>query len=193
MKKHRLFLLLIICIGCLLVGCSNPSNSTGGSSSENDGEILWEKSENGYTEKIKLLETSEDGIQTKAITYTILEDATEKGVGFGILKIESNNNIVYKGAIIARRKTAAFPSGFWTHYKISCGQNRITMSDAVCAPDEEDGYYEYIVLGGISETQLTALKNANQLVISLLNPSDSTRNTTFACDYNFITNLIKYF
>lgn len=176
-----------------LAGCANPANQNENGAENNGVKTLWEKTEGGYTQKVNLKETVENGIKTKALTYTLQEDSTAKRVGFGILKIESNNNVVYKGAIMAGRKTEAFSQAFWTNYKISCGQSYITMANTIGAPDKEDDYFEYIILGGISELQLSAFKNANLITVSLLNPENTSRNTTFNCDYNFIINLIKYF
>ena len=195
MKKSQtcltLFLgsLFLIC----LTGCANPVKQKENEAGNNGVKTLWEKTESGCTQKVNLKETVENGIKTKALTYTLQEDSTARRVGFGILKIESNNNVVYKGSIMAGRKTEPFPQGFWTNYKISCGQSYITMANTIGGPDKEDEYFEYIVLGGISELQLAAIKNANLITVSLLNPDNTSRNTSFNCDYNFIINLIKYF
>ena len=191
MKKFAKLLPAII--GCMLIsflfGCSNSTED----SSSDDNKTLWKQTENGYTEKVIYTENNDDGIKTTAIAYTLVEDSTEKGVGFAISKMESNNNTIYKGIIIAKRVTEAFDDDFWNQYTISCGQNTIIMSNAIGGPTEEDGDYEYIIIGGLSALQLEALKNASTLSISIENSSYPERETSFVCNYNFIKNLIKYF
>ena len=191
MKKYKPGFLLFMMVSIFLIGCSNAADQN--NNDDSNVRTLWENTEGSNSQKVNLKETEKDGIKTKALTYTLQENSTNRRVGFGILKIESNNNVVYKGVIMAGRKTGAFSSDFWTNYRISCGQSNITMANAVGSLDKEDDYYEYIVMGGISENQLNTLKNANVLSISLQNPNNSERNTQFICDPNFIINLIRYF
>lgn len=190
-RKCRIFVISMVCLLGLFTACSNPNNDT--NTESDNGRTLWQETKNGYTGKVILTEGVEDGMKAKGLSYTIQENSSGKRMGFGIVKLEANGNVLYKGAIMAERKSEPFTNLYWTNYQISCGQNSIIMSNALGAPSEENGYYQFMILGGISEVQLTALKNANVLLISLTNSSDSTRNTTFSCDFNFITNLIKYF
>lgn len=189
-KKLKIIGIVMICLIGLFTACSNPNN--GGAGSDN-GTTLWEETKNGYTGKVVLKEGTEDGMKATGLTYTIQENSTGKRMGFGIVKLEANGNIIYKGSILAERKDEPFQDLYWSKYQISCGQSSIIMSNVVGAPVEENGNYEYMIVGGISAIQLTALKNANLLMITLTNSDDTSRNTTFGCNYNFITNLIKYF
>lgn len=187
-------ILLALLLSGLILGCSNAANNDDNKTDDKSGtKILWENKENGYSEKVELGEGSEDGLHEKIIWYSIVEDATGKGLAFIISRIESNNNVIYKGAIIAKQKNEAFSQDYWTHYKISCGQNTISMSNVVHGADVENGEYEFLIVGGISEIQLNELKNANVINISLENENDSERNTSFYCNSNFVLNLIKHF
>ena len=191
-------ILLALLLSGLILGCSNAANNddkNSGNDKNNDvtEKILWEETLNGYKEKVLLSEVTKDDIKTKSLAYSIIEEESGKGLGFGISKIESNGNRIYKGFIAAKKTTEAFEESFWNQYKISCGQNSISMSNVVHGVDEENGDYEFIIMGGLNESQIDALKNANELVISLQNSENSNRNTTFACDYNFVLNLIKHF
>lgn len=67
------------------------------------------------------------------------------------------------------------------------------MSDVVGGPTEEDGEFEYIIMGGLSELQLNYLKNASIINITITSSEDSSRNTSFICSGQFINNLIRYF
>ena len=190
-RKFKLLLEIVeILLVSVLFGCSSPTTE---SSADDDNKPLWEKNENGYTEKVVRKETNEDGIKTTVLAYTLVEDSTERGVGFGVAKMESNNNTIYKGIIIVKRVTEAFEENFWNHYTISCGQTSIIMSNAIGGPAEEDGDFEYIIMGGLSELQLEALKNASVLTITIYNTDYPERQTSFICNSSFIKNLIKYF
>ena len=48
-------------------------------------------------------------------------------------------------------------------------------------------------MGGLSQLQLEALKNASVLTITIYNTDYPERQTSFICNSNFIKNLIKYF
>ncbi|MBP5251340.1 MAG: hypothetical protein J6Z17_02885 [Treponema sp.] len=193
MKKKILNLFYLFGIAILLstAGCSNPSNSD--SENKDSQSTLWSKSENGVTEKIKLTKTVEDGLTTTALSYTSVEESSGKGVGFGVVKIGTSNSPLYKGVIIARRKTEEFPHNFWTNYKIDCGQSTVSIANTIGGPDYEDEFFEYLIFGGLSASNINALKNANQLQIFLQNPDYPERYTTFVCNYEFIIQLIKRF
>lgn len=191
-------ILLALLLSGLILGCSNAANNddkNSGNDKNNDvtEKILWEETLNGYKEKVLLSEVTKDDIKTKSLAYSIIEEASGKGLGFGISKIESNGNRIYKGFIAAKKTTEAFEESFWNQYKISCGQSTIIMSNAISGPNKEDEDFEFMIMGGLSESQIEALKNANELVITLQNSDNSNRNTTFACDYTFVINLIKHF
>ena len=148
---------------------------------------------NGYTEKVVLTETTEDGLKQTSLGYSVVEDSSGKGVAFGVIRLESNGNKVYKGVIAAKRRTMEFTNSFWDRYIISGGQNTVLMSDVVGGPTEEDGEFEYIIMGGLSELQLNYLKNASIINITITSSEDSSRNTSFICSGQFINNLIRYF
>ena len=195
-KEFRLILVIVqILLVSILLGCSTPTTESSPTVDNNpdDYKTLWEKSENGFTEKVKYKEANDDGIKYTAIAYTLVEDSTEKGVSFGVVKMESNNNIIYKGAIIVKRVTEAFEDNYWNYYTISCGQSTIIMSNAIGGPAEEDGNYEFIIMGGLSQLQLDALKNASVISITIENTDVPERKTSFVCNANFIKYLIKYF
>ena len=197
-KKGIITIIFSLMVALVITACSNPSNDDDKSSGNNTknnatGNVLWEKTSNGMKEKVVLSEITEDGIKTKTLAYSILEEKSNKGLGFCILQMESNDNRIYKGLIVAKKPTEAFENLFWNQYRISCGQSTITMSNAISGPDKEDEDYEFIIMGGLSENQVTALKNANELVISLSNFENPSRNISFSCNINFILNLIKYF
>ena len=190
-RVSNLFYLFVAVFLLLLAGCSNISDS---GSANNDSEAtLWSNSENGFTEKIKLKKTVEDGVTTTALSYLMAEDSSGKGVGFGVLKIESSNTEIYKGVIITKRETEEFPNNFWTHYKINCGQSTVSMTNAISGPVVEDGFFEFMIIGELSASKINDLKNANVIQVTLSNSDYPERNTTFVCDSNFVLNLIKYF
>lgn len=99
----------------LLSGCKNPNSSNDSSENKDDEQVLWTDTSNGYTKKVVLTETT------------------------------------------------------------------------------EDGEFEYIIMGGLSELQVNYLKNASMIKITLTSSVDSTRNTSFVCAGQFINNLIRYF
>lgn len=194
MCKNRLCLVFLSILFLLLsTGCKNPNGSNDGSDNKDDEQILWTDSSNGYTEKVVLTETTEDGLKQTSLGYSVVEDSSGKGVAFGVIRLESNGNKVYKGVIAAKRRTMEFTNSFWDKYIISGGQNTVLMSDVVGGPTEEDGEFEYIIMGGLSELQLNYLKNASIINITITSSEDSSRNTSFICSGQFINNLIRYF
>lgn len=194
MCKNRLCLVFLSILFLLLsTGCKNPNGSNDGSDNKDDEQILWTDSSNGYTEKVVLTETTEDGLKQTSLGYSVVEDSSGKGVAFGVIRLESNGNKVYKGVIAAKRRTMEFTNSFWDRYIISGGQNTVLMSDVVGGPTEEDGEFEYIIMGGLSELQLNYLKNASIINITITSSEDSSRNTSFICSGQFINNLIRYF
>lgn len=194
MCKNGLCLLFLSILFLLLsTGCKNPNGSNDGSDNKDDEQILWTDSSNGYTEKVVLTEITEDGLNQTSLGYSVVEDSSGKGVAFGVIRLESNGNKVYKGVIAAKRRTMEFTNSFWDRYIISGGQNTVLMSDVVGGPTEEDGEFEYIIMGGLSELQLNYLKNASIINITITSSEDSSRNTSFICSGQFINNLIRYF
>lgn len=192
-KNKFCLIFLSITFILLLSGCKDPNSSNDSSENKDDEQVLWTDSSNGYTKKVVLTETTEDGLTSTSLGYSLVEDSSGKGVAFGVVKLESNGNKVYKGIIAAKRKDMGFTNSFWDRYIISGGQNTVVMSDAVGGSTEEDGEFEYIIMGGLSELQVNYLKNASMIKITLTSSVDSTRNTSFVCAGQFINNLIRYF
>lgn len=186
MKKSINTILFFLSV-LIFVGCKNTTKDEGSE------KTLWQNKENGFTEKIILNTTDEDGISTKTLSYSIQEDVTGKGFAFGVLKMESGNNIIYKGIILVKQKNDPFPDDYWTQYQISLGQKSLTLLNAISGSDIEEEDYEFIILGGISDYGISELKKANYLNISLRNSNYEDRDTTFDIDSKFIINLIKYF
>lgn len=120
MCKNRLCLLFLSILFLLLsTGCKNPNGSNDGSDNKDDEQILWTDSSNGYTEKVVLTEITEDGLNQTSLGYSVVEDSSGKGVAFGVIRLESNGNKVYKGVIAAKRRTMEFTNSFWDRYIIS--------------------------------------------------------------------------
>ena len=113
MCKNRLCLVFLSILFLLLsTGCKNPNGSNDGSDNKDDEQILWTDSSNGYTEKVVLTETTEDGLKQTSLGYSVVEDSSGKGVAFGVIRLESNGNKVYKGVIAAKRRTMEFTNSF---------------------------------------------------------------------------------
>lgn len=186
MKKFFIILSIFLTIG-ILVGCKNSTDD------DDSEELLWQNKENGFTEKIILKTTFEDGISNQSLTYSIQEDVSGKVFGFGILRMKSENSIIYKAIILARRKSESFPDSYWNRYQISLGQKTLSLSNALSDNDYEDDFYEFMIVGGVSDYGLNELKQANELNISLTNTDFEERYTSIDIDYEFILNLIKYF
>ena len=136
--------------------------------------------------------TTEDGSKDTAISYSKKKDSTGRGLAFAVLKSESGKNVIYKGYIAALRKGEAFEHEYWDEYMISTGQKTVSMKDALSYPDESDDGYSFIMVGSLFDDQMRALKNANELVITLSKSSDSSRDASFYIDYEFIKALLKY-
>lgn len=186
MKK---FLFLFLMLPLLFIGCKSDDDSNDNSAKES---VVWSQSKDGYTEKITYKVTTEDDSKDTSVAYAIQEDSTSKGLAFAVIKTEIGKNIIYKGYIAALRKDEPFEHGYWDEYIISTGQKTVSMKDALSSPnDSDDGYY-FIMVGALFDAQIEALKNANELEVTLGNSSDSSRKTSFAVDYEFIKALLKY-
>lgn len=186
--KKVLFLLLILPL--IFTACKKDDDDD--SNDDISKKTLWTKTEDGYTKIVKLTTGSDDGITTLSVSYSIQDNSTGKGLAFAVMKMTGGKNTVYKGAIAAKSTTEAFPHGYWDEYKISKGQSTVSMTDALSFPDNNENGYEFLIMGGLSESGVNALKNAIELTISLSNSTDDSRDTSFTCDYEFIKALLKY-
>ena len=178
MKKIFLVLLCVL----FLAGCAQePTNDP------KDSETVLFSGDNW---EIKKNQGIIDGVDTLAILYT--ETIGERKVGFAILKQSANNNTMYKAMIMAARKSASFEPNFWDGYIISRGQSSVLMSNALGAPvDEEDGWFSYMIMGGLNHSSIVSLMESTTISISLISSEDETRTSRFVLPMSFQSAMIN--
>lgn len=175
MKKIFLVLLCVLC----LVGCAQETKPENNDPKDSDTVLF-----SGDNWEIKKNQEIIDGVDTLGILYT--ETIGERKVGFAILKQSANNNTMYKAMIMAARKSASFEPGFWDGYIISRGQSSVLMSNALGAPvDEEDGWFSYMIMGGLNHSSIVSLMESTTISISLISSEDETRNSRFVLPMSF--------
>ena len=187
MKKF--FVIFSVVLMVLLCGCEQAS---GGSSVSDDG-LIAQGAEGVFSWQVKRNVTVESGITNDGIAYQIREDATGKTITFGVVKMTSGNNVSYRCAIIATKKDSPFVNEYWDQCLIQ-GSSLITLSNAMSYPSqEEDGSYSFLIAGSLTEKNITALKDATLIMVSLNSSADAERNTTIALDISFQQALLRYF
>ena len=188
MKKFFIFFAVFLLFLC---GCQQPANGDGSDDSGNS--VIAQGSDGGFTWRVKRTVTVESGITNDAIAYQMKEDATGKTVSFGVVKMSSGSNVSYRGMIMATRPDTAFENEFWNQCLIQ-GSSLVTMSNALSAPSqEEDGSYSFLIAGSLTEKDITALKDATLIIVSLNSSADAERNTAIALDLSFQQALLRYF
>ena len=181
MKKIFLILLCVL----FLAGCAQET--TPENNNPKDSETVLFSGDNWEITKNQEII---DGVDTLAISYT--EIIGERKVGFAILKQSANNNTMYKAMIMAARKSASFEPNFWDGYIISRGQSSVLMSNALGAPvDEEDGWFSYMIMGGLNHSSIVSLMESTTISISLISSEDETQNSMFTLPMSFQTAMIN--
>lgn len=127
-----------------------------------------------------------DGITSEVVNYILTENATGKRVGIAVNKQStSESNSVYKFAIMAARKTEAFPSLFWDRYVINLGQSSMLLDNTIATPGEEEDYYMFMMVGGIDHDKLQSLKEATLITVELISSTNPERTTQIPVVPNF--------
>ena len=158
-----------------------------------DDGLIAQGAEGGFSWQVKRNVTVESGITNDAIAYQVKEDATGKAITFGVVKMTAGSNVSYRGAVVVSRKDAPFENEFWNQCLIQAS-SLVTMSNALSTPSqEEDGSYSFLIAGSLTEKNITALKDATLVMISLNNSADAERNTTIALDISFQQALLRFF
>ena len=175
MKKIFLILLCVL----FLSGCAQETKPE-----NNDPKDSVTVLFSGDNWEIKKNQEIIDGVDTLTISY--VETFGERKLGFAILKQSANNNTMYKAMIMAGRKSASFEPNFWDGYIISRGQSSVLMSNALGAPvDEEDGWFSYMIMGGLNHSSIVSLMESTTISISLISSEDETRNSRFVLPMSF--------
>lgn len=181
MKKIFLILLCVVC----LFGCAHETTPENNDPKDSDTVLF-----SGDNWEIRKNQEIINGVDTLAISYT--ETIGERKVGFAILKQSANNNTMYKAMIMAARKSASFEPNFWDGYIISRGQSSVLMSNALGAPvDEEDGWFSYMIMGGLNHSSIVSLMESTTISISLISSEDETRNSRFVLPMSFQSAMIN--
>ena len=87
--------------------------------------------------------------------------------------------------IMAGRKTEAFPNSYWDRYTISLGQDNLYLDNAMSTPSEEGDEYRFLLVGGISRSDLQKLKEATLITVQLISSTNPERTTKMPVVPNF--------
>lgn len=185
MKKILFFLFLFM----LLVSCSQPSTTS--TEKEAGKTIAQENYENGSSYEIKFVKDTSGNVEQTGIGYSY-SFADGRKVGFAITKQTSKNGSIYKAIIMAQRTTSAFSSGFWDSYKINIGNTNVYLSQPISTPMAENGNYQFLIIGGLSASDIETLTNATLICIDLLNSTNPQVNTKFVIPNRFQLALLEY-
>lgn len=181
MKKilSLFFVILLVFSGCQMEPKEEAKNP-------NQDTLLYSGTIEGGKWEICYKKEVKDGITSEVVNYILTENATGKRVGIAVNKQStSESNSIYKFAIMAARKTEAFPSLFWDRYVINLGQSSMLLDNTIAIPGEEDGYYMFMMVGGIDRHDLQSLKEATSISVELNNTTDESRKTTIPVHPNF--------
>lgn len=152
----------------------------------NQDTLLYSGTVEGGKWEIYYKKEVKDGITSEVVNYILTENATGKRVGIAVNKQStSESNSVYKFAIMAARKTEAFPSLFWDRYVINLGQSSMLLDNTIATPGEEEDYYLFVMMGGIDRYDLQSLKEATSISVELNNTTDESRKTTILVHSDF--------
>ena len=153
---------------------------------QNNDEVLYSGAIDGGTWEIRYTKHEKDGIISEVVNYILTESSTGKKVGIAVNKEgTSEDNSVYKFAIMAGRKSEPFTSEFWDRYSINLGQSSMLMNNAVSTPGQEDDYYLFVMVGGINRDKLQQLKAATAISVELQSTTDESRITRIPVHPNF--------
>lgn len=181
MKKiiSLFFVMLLVFSSCQMEPKEEAKNP-------NQDTLLYSGTVEGGKWEIHYKKEVKDGITSEVVNYVLTESTTGKKVGIAVNKQStSESNSVYKFAIMAARKNEAFPSLFWDRYIINLGQSTMLLDNAVSTPGEEDGYYMFMMVGGIDRYDLQSLKEATSISVELNNTTDESRKTTIPVHPDF--------
>ena len=181
MKKilSLFFVILLVFSGCQMEPKEEAKNP-------NQDTLLYSGTIEGGQWEIRYKKEVKDGITSEVVNYILTENATGKRVGIAVNKQStSESNSVYKFAIMAARKTEAFPSLFWDRYVINLGQSSMLLDNTIATPGEEEDYYLFVMMGGIDHGKLQSLKEATAISVELQSTTDGARKTTIPVHPNF--------
>ena len=66
------------------------------------------------------------------------------------------------------------------------------MSNALGAPvDEEDGWFSYMIMGGLNHSSIVSLMESTTISISLISSEDETRTSRFVLPMSFQSAMIN--
>lgn len=188
MKKCIVFVLFFL---SLTTGCKqevSPKDIKG------EDILLYSGSVDGGTWEIRYKKDVVDGITTEVVNYILTNTSTGQRLGVAVNREGTSTlNSVYKFGIMAGRKSEPFPNGFFDKYEISLGQSNLYLSNAVSTPAQDGAEYQFIVIGGITHSNLQSLKAATLITARLRNSSDESRITTILVHPNFQKALIAKF
>lgn len=163
-----------------------PDGAKRRSKKSESGPLLYSGTIEGGQWEIRYKKEVKDGITSEVVNYILTENATGKRVGIAVnTQSTSESNSVYKFAIMAARKTEAFPSLFWDRYVINLGQSSMLLDNTIATPGEEEDYYLFVMMGGIDRYDLQSLKEATSISVELNNTTDESRKTTIPVHPNF--------
>lgn len=181
MKKivSLFFVMLLVFSGCQMEPKEEAKKT-------NDDTLLYTGTIEGGQWEIRYQKEVEDGITSEVVNYVLTDSATGRKVGIAVNKQStSESNSVYKFAIMAARKTEAFPSLFWDRYVINLGQSSMLLDNTIATPGEEEDYYLFVMMGGIDHGKLQSLKEATAISVELQSTTDGARKTTIPVHPNF--------
>lgn len=180
---------LILLLGAfLLAGCAQQSgdNNGGGRGPGAVDQLLYSEQADGATYEIRYKKDEADGITTEVVNYILTDTQTGRRVGLAVNKEgTSPSNSVYRLGIMAGRKTDPFPNSYWDRYTISLGQDNLYLDNAMSTPSEEGGEYRFLLVGGISRSDLQKLKEATLITVQLISSTNPERTISIPVVPNF--------
>lgn len=189
MKK----ILLIVLSALLIMGCKQEvSNKDTNPSSEDS--ILYSGTVEGGSWEIRYKKDVVEGITTEVVNYILTNTSTGERRGVAVNREGTSTlNSVYKFGIMAGKKSEPFPNGFFNEYEISLGQSNLSLSNAVSAPAQDGTEYQFIIIGGITHSNLQSLKAATLITVELRHNSEESRTATIPVHPNFQKALLSKF
>lgn len=195
MKK---ILLMLVTALALLSGCQhNPPDSGGGTKGQEDrAPSIIETGKIGNADyKVLVSKYSEDGKKYQILAYVLRDHASVyDSAGFVIVKeVWSNGASSYKAMIIANKSNTPFTDYYFDKYEIKAGRRKIDM----WATDHEirtteDGIYQFIIAGNLSDLSMQSLREASSLTVSILSTEHPTRDITIQFPEKFPSYISKY-
>lgn len=168
----------------LLAGCAQQSGDNKDSGAVD--QLLYSEQSDGATYEIRYKKDVADGITAEVVNYILTDPQTGRRVGLAVNKEgTSPSNSVYRLGIMAGRKTDPFPNSYWDRYTISLGQDNLYLDNAMSTPSEEGGEYRFLLVGGISRSDLQKLKEATLITVQLISSTNPERTMSIPVVPNF--------